>query len=128
MSEKIKIGAMGKPTPLYDIDIVDPDGKPVADGETGEIVIKTDEKVPCGLYMGYYRNEEATKESYNNNIYHTGDLAWRDEDGFYFYVGRNCIYQFYVFQYFRELHIKCIYLSVNVIVEPFTIFCPFIID
>ena len=84
----IKIGAMGKPTPLYDIDVVDPDGHPVADGETGEIVVHTDSNVPCGLFLGYYNNEEATKEVYHDGFYHTGDTAWRDEDGYLWYVGR----------------------------------------
>ena len=84
----IKIGAMGKPTPLYDIDIVDSDGNPVADGETGEIVVHTDNNVPCGLFLGYYNNEEATKEVYHDGLYHTGDTAWRDEDGYLWYVGR----------------------------------------
>jgi len=84
----IKIGSMGKPTPLYDVDIVDPDGRPVADGETGEIVIHTDSTVPCGLFLGYYNNEEATNEVYHDGLYHTGDTAWRDEDGYLWYVGR----------------------------------------
>ncbi len=84
----IKIGSMGKPTPLYDVDVVDPDGKPVADGETGEIVIHTDSTVPCGLFLGYYNNEEATNEVYHDGLYHTGDTAWRDEDGYLWYVGR----------------------------------------
>ncbi len=84
----IKIGAMGKPTPLYDIDIVDADGHPVADGETGEIVVHTDENIPCGLFLGYYNDEEKTKEVYHDGLYHTGDTAWRDEDGYLWYVGR----------------------------------------
>ena len=84
----IKVGAMGKPTPLYDVDVVDADGKPVADGETGEIVIHTDSSVPCGLFLGYYNNEDATKEVYHDGLYHTGDTAWRDEDGYLWYVGR----------------------------------------
>ncbi len=83
-----KIGSMGKPAPIYDVDIVDADGNPVEDGETGEIVIKTSEKVPCGLFKGYYRDEEKTKEVWHDGYYHTGDTAWRDEDGFYWYVGR----------------------------------------
>ncbi len=83
-----KIGSMGKPIPGYDIDIVDPDGKPVPDGEPGEIVIRTDKRVPCGLFKGYYNNEEATKAAWHDGMYHTGDTAWRDEDGFYWYVGR----------------------------------------
>ena len=84
----IKIGAMGKPTPLYDIDLVDPDGKPVADGETGEIVVHTENGVPCGLFLGYYGDEERTKEVWHDGLYHTGDTAWRDEDGYLWYVGR----------------------------------------
>ena len=84
----IKIGSMGKPTPLYDVDIVDLDGKPVADGETGEIVIHTESGAPCGLFLGYYNNEDATKEVYHDGLYHTGDTAWRDEDGYLWYVGR----------------------------------------
>ena len=84
----IKIGAMGKPTPLYDIDVVDPHGNPVADGETGEIVVHTDNGVPCGLFLGYYNDEEKTKEVYHDGLYHTCDTAWRDEDGYLWYVGR----------------------------------------
>ena len=83
-----KIGSMGKPVPGYDIDIVDPDGKPVPDGEPGEIIIRTDKRVPCGLFKGYYHNEEATKAAWHDGMYHTGDTAWRDEDGYFWYVGR----------------------------------------
>ena len=83
-----KVGSMGKPVPLYDVDIVDPDGNSVEDGETGEIVVKTSEKVPCGLFAGYYKNPEKTEEVWHDGYYHTGDTAWRDEDGFYWYVGR----------------------------------------
>ena len=83
-----KLGSMGKPVPLYDVDIVDPDGNPVAVGEVGEIVVRTDKKVPCGLFAGYYKNEEKTAEVWHDGMYHTGDTAWRDEDGFYWYVGR----------------------------------------
>ena len=84
----IRIGSMGKPTPLYDVDVVDPDGRPVADGETGEIVVHTESGAPCGLFLGYYNNEEATSEVYHDGLYHTGDTAWRDEDGYLWYVGR----------------------------------------
>ena len=79
---------MGRPVPLYDIDIVDPDGNPVPDGEVGEIVVRIDKKRPCGLFAGYYRNPEKTAEVMHDGLYHTGDTAWRDEDGFYWYVGR----------------------------------------
>ena len=88
MGNPHKLGSMGKPTPLYDVDILDLDGNPVADGETGEIVVKTSEKVPCGLFSGYYKNQEKTDEVWYDGYYHTGDTAWRDEDGFYWYVGR----------------------------------------
>ncbi len=83
-----KIGSMGKPSPLYDCEILDFDGNPVPVGETGEICIKTSEKVPCGLFSGYFDNEEATNEVWHDGYYHTGDTAWKDEDGFYWYVGR----------------------------------------
>ncbi len=83
-----KPGSMGKPSPLYDVDILTPDGRSCDDGETGEIVIKTSENIPFGLFTGYYGNEEATNSSWHDGYYHTGDTAWRDEDGYYWYVGR----------------------------------------
>ncbi len=83
-----KIGAMGKASPQYDVDIVDPEGNSVADGEVGEIVIRTKENVPCGLYREYYRDEEKTNEAWYDGMYHTGDTAWRDEDGYFWYVSR----------------------------------------
>ena len=57
-------------------------------GETGEIVIRTKEKVPCGLFAGYFHDEENTHSVWHDGYYHTGDTAWRDEDGYFFYVGR----------------------------------------
>ncbi len=83
-----KIGSMGKPAPIYDVDIVDSDGNPVPPGETGEIVINLKNGYPCGLAAGYYGDEEKTKETWRDGYYHTGDTAWKDEDGFYWYVGR----------------------------------------
>jgi acetyl-CoA synthetase len=83
-----KIGSMGKPAPTYDISLVDENGNPVADGETGEIVVSVKDGAPCGLFVGYYNDEEKTKEVWHDGFYHTGDTAWRDEDGFYWYVGR----------------------------------------
>ena len=83
-----KVGSMGKPSPLYDMDIVDENGNSVEDGETGEIVVKVGDKTQVGLFMGYYRDEEKTREVWHDGYYHTGDTAWRDEDGFYWYVGR----------------------------------------
>jgi len=84
-----KPGSMGKPNPQYDIDIVSPDGNSVSAGEVGEIVVRTDKKVPYGMYIGYYNNEELTKQAWHDGAYHTGDMAWRDEDGYFWYVGRT---------------------------------------
>ncbi|MBR0087240.1 MAG: AMP-binding protein, partial [Lachnospiraceae bacterium] len=79
---------MGKPIPAYDIDLVDADGRPVPIGETGEVVVRTDRGIPCGLTTGYYNNPEETRKVMHDGWYHTGDVAWVDEDGFYWYVGR----------------------------------------
>ncbi len=83
-----KIGSMGKPAPIYDVSIVDPDGNPVPAGETGEIVVNVKNGAPCGLFTGYYNAPEKTAEVWHDGFYHTGDTAWCDEDGFYWYVGR----------------------------------------
>ena len=83
-----KPGAMGKPVPCYDIAIVDPDGNECPVGETGEIVVRTDKKIPCGLFKGYYMDDEKTAEVWHDGMYHTGDTAWCDEDGYYWYVSR----------------------------------------
>ena len=88
LGSTVKIGSMGKPSPLYDISLMDSDGNPVPVGQSGEIVIKTSDKIPCGLFLGYYRDEEKTKEVWHDGYYHTGDVAWMDEDGYYWYVGR----------------------------------------
>ena len=88
LGTQLKPGAMGKPVPGYGIDLVDADGNPVADGVNGEIVIRTDPKPVPGVFLGYYLNEEATSNAWHDGLYHTGDLAWRDEDGYYWYVGR----------------------------------------
>ncbi len=83
-----KPGSMGKANPMYDIDIIKADGTPAQLGENGEIVVKTSEKVPCGLFLGYYNQQEKTDEVWHDGYYHTGDLAWKDEDGHFWYVGR----------------------------------------
>ena len=83
-----KIGSMGKPAPIYDVSLVDADGNPVAVGESGEIVVNVKNGAPCGLFTGYYGDEEKTREVWHDGYYHTGDVAWCDEDGFYWYVGR----------------------------------------
>ena len=79
---------MGKANPQFDVDIVDADGNPVGAGEVGEIVIHTDKQVPCGLFKEYYLDDAKTKEAWHDGLYHTGDTAWRDEDGYFWYVGR----------------------------------------
>lgn len=83
-----KPGSMGKPSILFDIDLVDSEGNSCKDGETGEIVVRTKKGIPCGLFMGYYKDDEKTKAAWHDGIYHTGDTAWRDEDGYFWYVGR----------------------------------------
>ena len=83
-----KIGSMGKPAPIYVVALVDPDGNPVPVGETGEIVINLKNGRPYGLAVEYYRDPEKTAETWRDGYYHTGDTAWKDEDGFYWYVGR----------------------------------------
>ncbi len=83
-----KIGSMGKPAPIYDVDLVDAEGKSVDVGEAGEIVINLKNGAPCGLFTGYYGDPEKTSEVWHDGFYHTGDSAWRDEDGFFWYIGR----------------------------------------
>lgn len=84
-----KPGSMGKPNPQYDVDLVNSDGETVPPGEVGEIVIRTDKGKPYGLFSGYYRDEEKTKEAWHDGLYHTGDMAWRDEDGYFWYMSRT---------------------------------------
>ena len=83
-----KPGSMGLPNPQYDIDLVRADGSPCEDGEKGEIVIRTGKGKPIGLFKGYYRDEERTAQAWHDGVYHTGDMAWRDEDGYYWFEGR----------------------------------------
>ncbi|MBQ7970953.1 MAG: AMP-binding protein, partial [Clostridia bacterium] len=85
---KARLGSMGKPVPLYDIHLLDAEGKDVPVGEVGEICINVSNGAPCGLFKGYYKDEEKTAECYHDGFYHTGDTAWRDEDGYFWYVGR----------------------------------------
>ncbi len=83
-----KIGSMGKPAPIYKVDLLDAEGNSVPDGEVGEIVVDVRDGAPCGLFTGYYNAPEKTAEVWHDGYYHTGDTAWRDEDGFFWYVGR----------------------------------------
>ena len=85
---KVCPGSMGKPSPQFDVDIVDEDGKSCAAGQVGEIVVRTQYETPVGMFLGYYRDEEGTKAVWHDGMYHTRDLAWRDEWGYYWYVGR----------------------------------------
>jgi acetyl-CoA synthetase len=83
-----KPGSMGKPSPGYDIDIVDESGNSCEIGYEGEIVIYTGKRKPVGMFRGYYRDDELTKKVWSDGVYRTGDMAWRDEDGYYWFVGR----------------------------------------
>ena len=83
-----KLGSMGKPVPLYDVHLLDVEGNEVDTGETGEICINIKDGLPCGLAYCYEGNAEVTAETWRDGYYHTGDLAWKDEEGFYWYVGR----------------------------------------
>lgn len=85
---KPRPGSMGKPSPAYSVDIVDENGNSVSPGEVGEIVLRIEPERPVGLMVEYYRNPEMTAQAIRDGLYHTGDTAWRDEDGYYYYVGR----------------------------------------
>ncbi len=83
-----KMGSMGKPVPLYDVHLLSIDGEEVDRGESGEICINISDGLPCGLAYAYDSNEQVTAETWRDGFYHTGDIAWMDEDGFLWYVGR----------------------------------------
>ena len=83
-----KPGSMGVPNPQYDIDLLTPDGRSAEDGEQGQIVIRTDKGKPLGLFKEYFRNPEKTEDVWRDGVYYTGDVAWRDQDGYYWFVGR----------------------------------------
>ena len=83
-----KPGSMGVPNPQYAIDLLTPDGRSAEDGEQGQIVIRTDKGKPLGLFKEYYLNDELTREVWHDGVYYTGDVAWRDEDGYFWFVGR----------------------------------------
>ena len=83
-----KPGSMGIPNAQYNIDLVRADGTSCEDGEKGEIVVRVGDKKPIGLFKYYYRDEELTREAWHDGVYHTGDMAWRDEDGYYWFEGR----------------------------------------
>lgn len=81
-------GSMGKPNPQYDVHLLKPDGTECEDGEKGELCIRVGDRKPIGLFKYYYRDEAKTKDVWHDGYYHTGDLAWRDQDGYYWFVGR----------------------------------------
>lgn len=83
-----KPGSMGVPNPQYDIDLIKPDGRSAEDGEQGQIVVRTNHGKPLGLFKEYYRAPGLTHEAWHDGVYYTGDVAWRDEDGYYWFVGR----------------------------------------
>ena len=83
-----KPGSTGVPNPQYEVDLIRPDGSKAEDGEQGQIIIRTDKGKPLGLFKEYYREPERTREAWNDHIYYTGDVAWRDEDGYLWFVGR----------------------------------------
>ena len=86
---KPRPGSMGKANPQYDVHLLDADGKPVASGETGEICIKAERSnAPCGLFCSYMKSPEDTNAAWHDGFYHTGDQAWQDEDGYFWYEGR----------------------------------------
>lgn len=84
-----KPGSMGKKGPVYDIDLITADGRTAEDGEQGEIIVRTNGVKPLGLFKEYLNDPQLTHEAYHDGIYHTGDVAWRDEDGYFWFVGRN---------------------------------------
>ncbi|MDR2742151.1 MAG: AMP-binding protein [Treponema sp.] len=83
-----KPGSMGKPAAGYDIDLIREDGSSCDMGEEGQIVVRTDRRKPAGMFGGYYRDDALTESVWHGDIYYTGDMAWRDEDGYYWFVGR----------------------------------------
>jgi len=83
-----KPGSMGRPSPMYDMDLVNEELKSCEVGEEGQIIIRTDRKKPVGMFSGYHRDPEMTGKVWRDGIYYTGDMAWRDEDGYYWFVGR----------------------------------------
>ena len=85
---KPKPGSMGKPNPQYDVHILRPDMTECEDGEKGEICIRIGDNKPIGLFKYYYRDEKQTKSVWHDGFYHTGDMAWRDEEGYFWFEGR----------------------------------------
>ena len=85
----VRPGSTGKPSPGWNIDLLNDEGQPCEVGEEGQIVIHTAAGRPAGMFRGYYRDEELLRQQWHDGIYYTGDMAWRDEDGYYWFVGRS---------------------------------------
>ena len=83
-----KPGSMGKPSPQFRVELLDKEGNPVRPGEEGEICVSISPRVP-GIFVEYYRDEKKTNETLRDGWHHTGDVAWKDEDGYFWYLGRN---------------------------------------
>ncbi len=83
-----KVGSLGKPNPVYNIKILDADNHECPVGEAGEICILTGDTIPTGLFTGYDMSKESTEKHWKDGVYRTGDVAWKDEKGYYWYVGR----------------------------------------
>jgi len=83
-----KPGSIGKPAPGWDIVLLDEQGQEVAQGEEGEICVRLNEKRPLGLFCGYLQDPEKTAQVFQGGVYHTGDKAWQDEDGYFWFLGR----------------------------------------
>ncbi len=83
-----KPGSMGRPAPGYDLALVDEAGRPCEAGEEGQIVIRTATSKPAGMFLGYHKDPDLTAKAWHDDVYYTGDVAWRDEDGYYWFVGR----------------------------------------
>lgn len=85
---KTMVGSLGKASPMYDLDVVDEEGKPVPNGTVGELVVRTRGEKQMGMFVGYYEGPQKTEEVWKDGVYHTMDTVWRDDDGFFWYVGR----------------------------------------
>jgi acetyl-CoA synthetase len=86
---KNKPGSMGLPSPGYELDLIREDGSSCDMGEEGQLVVRTGKRSPLGIFGGYYHDEQLTRSVWRDGIYYTGDMAWRDEDGYYWFVGRS---------------------------------------
>ena len=85
----VRTGSMGRPTPGFDVRILNGDGQLATIGEPGEICINTQNGKPAGMFLGYYQDEALTRAHWHDGWYHTGDMAWRDDAGYFWYVGRT---------------------------------------